>query len=275
MRRFSSPLLASALFAVSVLGADPPAAPKIVGQTKVAPYKIVRLTLEGLPTKDADGNTVKPWQLWKVRPADPKNVPDWATGKNVQKPEWVGPPGNYLVEATWGYTLKNGDQFVNYDEVTLTILPPGPTPGPIPPGPVPPDPVPPGPVPPGPTPGPAPIPLPGLRVLIVEESDVNSRNALTPGQREVLFGQTVRDYLRTKCVTNAQNPDGAWRILDQHMNPTLTGDPDGQVWADALKRPRTSVPWLVISNGTAGYEGPLPADFNATKFIELVGRYAQ
>jgi hypothetical protein len=254
------------LFAGGVAwGAEPP---KIVGETKVAPYRIVRLKVENLPAKAG--------LMWKVRPLSPDAKPDavdWATGRNVQKPEWVAPPGDYRVELTVVTIGADGAPVLDGSEVVVTIVGPGPTPPPVPPGPTPPGPTPPGPTPPGPTPGPAPIPLPGLRVLLVTETDAN--HPLTAGQREVLRGRDVRDFLRGKCVTNAANPDGAWRIIDQHTDQTQTGDPDGATWAEAMKRPRTSVPWVVISNGTAGYEGPLPPDTNATKFKELVGRYAQ
>ncbi len=40
-------------------------------------------------------------------------------------------------------------------------------------------------------------------------------------------------------------------------------------WQAAMKRPRGSLPWIVVSNGTTGYEGPLPANLDATTALVL------
>jgi hypothetical protein len=234
---------------------------KIVGETKLPPYKIVRLKAENVPVKFG--------LRWRVKATDPKNqeLIDWATGDRVQKPEWVAPPGSYTVELTVGGTDKDGQFVLDGDEVVVTIGKPTPGPGP-------PD-VDPDVKPPPPTPSVAPIAKPGLRVLIVRESDANDQTALTAGQREVIRPGKVWDYLRAKTVTEAENPGGAWRILDPQVNPLTNGDPDGKTWAEAMKRPRASIPWVVISNGTknTGYEGPLPSDITGAKFIDLLKQY--
>jgi len=126
-------------------------------------------------------------------------------------------------------------------------------PGPAPPGPTPPGPVPPGPVPPGPTPGPAPIPIAGLSVLIVEESA--DRAKLTLGQHATLFGRETRDYLDLKCATDPHV--AAWKAYRIWDKNTVLAEA-GKTWADAMARPRTSTPWLIVSDGKGGYEGPLP-----------------
>lgn len=115
---------------------------------------------------------------------------------------------------------------------------------PDPPIPVPPAP----PVP--PVPSPAPIPVDGFRVLMVYESSDLSK--LPPGQLSILYGQQVRDYMTSKA---AMGPDGKtkeWRILDAD---TIGDSP---LWQAAMKRPRASLPWVVISDGHKGFEGPLP-----------------
>ena len=232
---------------------------KIVGETKLAPYRIVRLRAENVPAKFG--------LRWRVKATDPRNqeLIDWATGDRVQKPEWVAPPGTYTVELVVAGPGQDGVFVLDGDEVTVVIGTPGPAP---PPGPPPPGPSP-------PTPSVAPIPKPGLRVLIVRESNSNAMSALTSGQREVVLPGAVRDYLMAKTVTETENPGGAWRILDPQVNPLTNGDPDGKTWAEALKRPRASVPWVVISNGTrnVGYEGALPADVTGAKFIDLLKQY--
>ena len=115
------------------------------------------------------------------------------------------------------------------------------------PGPVPP-------VPPGPDPPIPPIPIAGLRVLVVYES-------ATPGDTAKIVGSaTVRDYLNAKC---AKGPDGKspeYRILDKDVSLA-----NASQWVkDAMARQRQSMPWIVVSNGTAGFEGPLPTSIDAT-----------
>ena len=238
------------LFAAGAAWGEPP---KIVGETKLPPYKLVRLKVENLPPKAG--------LLWKVRAADPRNQPliDWATGRNVQKPEWVAPPGVYTVELTVGTTGEGGALVLDGDEVTVTIGTPTP---PVPPGPTPP--TPPGPQPPTPAPdNPAPIPGDGLRVLVVFETADVAR--LPVAQAAILYSKTARDFLEANCVAGPDGRTKEYRIYDRDV----VGD--SQLWQAAMKRPRSSVPWLVVSNGRAGYEGPLPA--TVADFIELVGKY--
>ena len=121
------------------------------------------------------------------------------------------------------------------------------------PPPTPPGPQPPGPTPPGPTPGPAPIPLEGLRVLIVYESADLAK--LPAGQHAVLYGEKVRGYLDSKCAVGADGRTREWRIWDKDASVIN----EAKHWQDAWARPRgPQLPWLIISNGKEGYEGPLP-----------------
>lgn len=121
--------------------------------------------------------------------------------------------------------------------------------GDVPPQPpIPPDPKPP--VPPEPPPSPAPIPLAGYRVLFVEETA--ERGKLTVGQFRAMFGKASRDWLDANTVK--ENGQPGYRIYDKDQ-PTAG---DLKHWQDAMKRPRSAVPWIVISNGQSGFEGPLP-----------------
>lgn len=104
----------------------------------------------------------------------------------------------------------------------------------------------------------APFPADGLHVLIVYES--TKMNGLTAEQRAIIAGADIRGAL------NAAAP-GKYRIYDQDADLQFVE----QVWKDAMAVPRQSVPWLVISNGKAGYNGPL--DMSAAKFREMLSEF--
>ena len=110
---------------------------------------------------------------------------------------------------------------------------------------------------------PAPIPVAGFRVLLVEESA--DRGKLTPGQFRVMFGKKMRDWLDANCAKEGQQP--AYRIYDKDAKTAG----DLKHWQDAMLRARTQVPWIVISNGVTGFEGPLPATEDET--LALLQKY--
>lgn len=130
-------------------------------------------------------------------------------------------------------------------------VPPGPGPTPEPPGPNP--------------PGPAPTPDVGFRALIVFDK---TKVDLPPPQDNIIKGKEVRDYLNSKCAKNDVTGVKEWAIwpdgdnVDSYPSPALV---------KAYKRPRTSLPWLVISTGSSGYEGPLPA--NVGDMLTLLRKY--
>lgn len=162
-------------------------------------------------------------------------------------------------------TLNDEQTKVEFDLVVIGQEPgPTPVPPPIPPTP---DPKPPTPVPPTPTPTPTPTPAPipdaGLRVLITYETGA----ALPRGQQAILFGKAVREMLDAKCVAGPKQPE--YRIYDKDVKGV---ENDSQLWATAFKRTSGKpVPWLIISNGRTGYEGPLPKD--AGEFLKLLEQY--
>ena len=159
-------------------------------------------------------------------------------------------PGVYELEAT----TAAGDELAQ--AVCLVTVGNAPPPGPNPPGPTPPGP--------GPDPfNPPPIPGDGLRVLIVYESG----DTLPVGQHSILYGKTVRDYLNATCPVGPDGKTREWRIYDKDVDTTG----ESKLWQDALKRPHPSIPWIVISNGKTGFEGPLPATVDAT--LELLKKY--
>jgi hypothetical protein len=122
--------------------------------------------------------------------------------------------------------------------------PPGPTAGPTP-----------GPTPtPTPTPDPPPpIAAPGFNVLIVLEK--TQQHTLPPAQVAIAFGAETEKYVKSK--------DGDMAVLDKD-DP---GKALPKAWQDAIKRPRSSLPWVLISNGKTGYEGPLPMHVEEWKLL--------
>lgn len=130
--------------------------------------------------------------------------------------------------------------------VRVVVGKPKPPVPPIPPDPVPPDPVPPTP----------PIPEAGFRVLIVYETA-----AVTPEVASVLSSELIRSYTREKCAKDGTTP--AFRAFDKDA----AADKDYPWVSKAMARSRTALPWLIVSNGKSGFEGPLPATVNETMAI--------
>ena len=152
-----------------------------------------------------------------------------------------------LVQVDWDkrtFTNKFGE--------IVILIGIGPGPGPTPPDPVPPD------------PSPAPIPVEGNRVLIVYETN----QALPPKQSLILTSQTFRDFLDEKCIMGPDGKTKEWRMFDQDEMMTNSS----KLWQDAMKRVKgNKVPWIMISTGKTGFEGPLPATIEET--IALIKKY--
>ena len=99
---------------------------------------------------------------------------------------------------------------------------------------------------------PAPIDVPGLHVLIVEETD--DRDTIDKGQLAVLQSVLVREDVKAA--------GGQYRQYDDDETPAE------EPWKTAMGRPRQSTPWLIVSNpGKGGFEGPLPSTIDATKQV--------
>lgn len=138
---------------------------------------------------------------------------------------------------------------VNYGGGVVPPKPPGPTPDP-----------------PQPKPTEKLIAIDGFAVLIVYESGDESK--LTREQAAILVSITVRAYLDSKCLKNDENKGGAYRIWDKDVDVSKTY----KVWADAMRRERKGLPWIIISTPTkGGYEGPLPKDVAET--MALLKKY--
>jgi hypothetical protein len=239
---------------------------KIVGKTTVPAGQSVVL-LDGRQSV-ADPPGALKWK-WKGVGPEPTFIVanDQSSGRPVLLLLLDPTPGTFRFELIAIGKASDGTPTADADVIDITVggvVPtPTPTPGPVPPTPGP-TPVPP--VPPGPTPpSPAPIPAPGLHVLMVYESGELSK--LPPAQLSVLYAKSIRDYLQAKCPVGPDGKTKEWRIWDQ--NTDASGD--APVWRDVMNRPRASVPWIIISNGTTGYEGPLPRTIDET--LVLLRKY--
>lgn len=126
--------------------------------------------------------------------------------------------------------------------------------------PIPPDPKPDDPQPPPPKPDQvAPIPVPGFRVLVLYDSRL--------GVPQQTTAKAVRDYAAAHCAKGPDNKTAEYRVLDAEANVSNMTE----VWKNAIARKRTSLPWIVVSNGKQGYEGPLPPTTDDT--LKLLKKY--
>lgn len=237
-------LVALALFGLAGFAA---AEPTITGRTTIPVYDFFDLSITGAGTDD-----IIFWDLTEEGKAHVKEV-----GSTFL---FTGPPGEYHLRVKI-IPVKEGKISGKPYSLRSTLLigeaPPTPAPGPIPPDPNPP----------GPAPGPAPIAGDGLRVMIVE--DASKRTTLPAGQQNIITGRNFRDYLNSKTALGTDGKTHEWWILDKG---TDTSDLDKR-WQDAFIRTRASHPWIVISNGKTGYEGPLPA--TPDDAMNLVKKYAE
>jgi hypothetical protein len=160
-------------------------------------------------------------------------------------------PGSYKLMAI----TCAGDELSPVATTVVVVGKPPPTPTPTPT----PDPSP------DVNPGPAPIQLDGFRVLVVYESEDVAKMPVT--QSAVLFSKDVRGYLNSKCVIGADGVTREWRIWDKDTNVAA----ESKHWQDAMTREKKSIPWILISDGKKGYEGPLPATVADT--MKLLKQY--
>ena len=91
---------------------------------------------------------------------------------------------------------------------------------------------------------PAPIAASGYNVLVVEETA--DRGALPPEQLAALTSTTIREWI--------EKQPGTVLVVDKDADVSVLTEP----WQQAFRRPHATLPWIVVSNGVTGYEGPLP-----------------
>lgn len=118
-----------------------------------------------------------------------------------------------------------------------------------------------------PTP-PAPVPnVEGLHVLFIEES--SKRKDLTEGQRFALFAKdptnSLRAYAESHC--HKYGNDVAFRVIDKESPVGMD-----QPWVvQAMALPHDKIPWMIVSNGKAGFSGPMPE--KEEDIIAIVKKY--
>jgi len=157
-------------------------------------------------------------------------------------------PGTHIIKA-----IVLAQNPLSWDEATFTVTIGKPEPGPTPEPPAP-DP---------PTPGEAPIEGEGFRVVFIAETG----EQLPPSVEDSFYSKLITDYLNSNCIKVEGQPE--FRRFDpdtQFTNPQHR-------FAKAMARPRTSLPWLIISNGKSGYEGPFPTTVEAT--LALLKQYKE
>lgn len=117
-----------------------------------------------------------------------------------------------------------------------------------------------------PDPEPEPTPVIGkLYVAIIEE--VADRPTLPPGQQSIFTAKEVRDYRDRACAKHPEDGTPEWKILDKDLD--VSKEPE---WIKkAFSEQRTTLPWIVFSNGKQGYSGPLPGTVIET--LELLKKY--
>ena len=226
-------LILTLVISAVAFGADP----AIKGDLKYEPYRLVKLQAEGVDPKAG--------LLWRIYPP---SVDRATTGRDTL--QFAAIPGTYQVELL--AIVSGADGVIQISEARATVVIGGITP------PTPIDP----PNPPGPKP---PIPLDGFRCLIIYETAEVQK--LPSAQAQVLYAKQIRDYLDAKCAIGADEKTREYRIWDKDSDVTGAATH----WQDAMKRPRQSIPWILISDGKTGFEGALPADVPAT--LELLKKY--
>lgn len=132
---------------------------------------------------------------------------------------------------------------------------------------------------PGPDPGPnppvppTPAPIQGKRCLIIEETE--DRTVIPAKQRIALDSEALWSYLDSHTEMESDGKHKAWRIWDKDVNTQY----ESKTWQDALAKFKTptdpkvvpKTPWIIVSNGKTGYEGPLPGTLE--EIMALVKKY--
>jgi hypothetical protein len=227
---------------------------------KIGEFEILEPSKEAKQPLQFQYLTNKCYWLWRVKAGQPFGIVSIRRGDTERrqhffeaKPyEWAiieaKAPGSEIVVINRNGANKEVDPPEEIDRVQ--VIAGGVSPTPDDPKPDDPNPV-------------VPIPGAGLRVLFVYESKDLSK--LPSAQVQMLTAKSVLDYLDAKCAKDNGVPE--YRKFDQNTDISRMSD----VWKQAMVRPRTTLPWLLISNGKDGYEGEWPK--NTDELLKLLKRY--
>jgi hypothetical protein len=140
---------------------------------------------------------------------------------------------------------------VKGEPIVWTIITGGEVPTPTPVPPTPPTPTPPTP--------PTPTPTPASKVYALFIYDAQKVSTYPKEQAGIVTGESIQAYIKSK--------GGDYRCLSDGQD--VSKEPDSfKVW---YARPRTSLPWCIISNGKDLYEGPW--DPTADAMLERLKKY--
>jgi hypothetical protein len=174
----------------------------------------------------------------------------------------LNPHKDRPVNYDFGYVLRAGSHMSapRWFRVTGRDTPTPPSP-PTPPQP----PTPPTPPTPPPQP-PAPIPTAGFRVLIVYNKQAMENERYAKEQTDFMYSGDSLAYLNRVCTKGPDGKTAEFRIWPD----TTPTDRAPAIWQEAMRLPRSGLdtnPWLIISNGTTGYSGPMPRT-DITAFVK-------
>lgn len=123
-----------------------------------------------------------------------------------------------------------------------------------------------------------PIPEPGFRVMVLYQDALKHR--YSSAQKDLIFGDEFRDYVRSKAIVGPDGKTPEVRIWDVDIQGVQN---ESTIWQKAFARPRlvdvngkatdaigAGYLWLIVSNGTTGWEGPVgPNDIYADIFARV------
>lgn len=122
---------------------------------------------------------------------------------------------------------------------------------------------------PNPDPDPNPDPIPG-KLFVLGIAETSNMVKLPLPLASIITSLPVREYLTEKCATDDSGIP-AFRFYD----PKADLSKETKDWQDIFKKAigdkGTSETWLIITNGTAVYEGPWPSD--QKQMLELLKKY--